>query len=613
MTTSKLSRFYGATVPPLAAKLRDEQLTYATAARLDLVSAHLKPNFTPFGALDKTLAGFMILDDTGDDYTLLDLAAKRGQVYYLDHDTQSLTVRWPDLATYATWKQTAARAAQQADRSPPIPRAIKPTHVLEPRTSSSWRRLRPFVWLLTRSRHVDDEEAVSTAVELLREACGDRFERFRAAYARDQPQLGKRPHVAIYWLLHFTIVGDDARRAEVVKAVASSAVPLVRAFVATFGAMQPTDALPVLPSWRKRRSRLLFALARDLGPDPFTLYLRAFEIDGLDRGLEKATTLWSHAKSPTAIARVRAVVDDKRLTGPGASYLRAKLAVLDGKPRRGAKAPAARTAADDSTPLLAALDAAVAAAAKRSRTLADTNKGLAPALSNLRKAAPAQRELVSRRIIHAHQNYPDAAVAAACELLRPTLRRDSALAAKVVHAIMNMAGYAVVEQIAARARKRERDALTLMWAVIAFDERQCDEHHAEQAKELALRAMGSALLAPPYLDRWLALLGTKGHERLTWISYAHQLSRWDKASILGKLTPANALTVVRALLALPPLSTNSDPPGAAVAKLFTPSLHTKLLATLTAPKDKRRLARYAKLLEDADRSDAAAAARAAAR
>ncbi|MGE5180514.1 MAG: hypothetical protein ACM31C_00560, partial [Acidobacteriota bacterium] len=90
------TRFYGMTVTPQIAAAAHEQLTDPTIA--DLVDAHLAINYSYFGAIDKTLAGFVVLDDEGDDFTLLDLR-DGGQIWWQDHETRELELRHDKLGS----------------------------------------------------------------------------------------------------------------------------------------------------------------------------------------------------------------------------------------------------------------------------------------------------------------------------------------------------------------------------------------------------------------------------------------------------------------------------------------------------------------------------------
>src|SRR6185312_3638511 len=92
------SRFYGmAVAPEVVRAAANERLTDRDI--FDLVDAHLGINYGYFGAIDKTLSGFVVLDSTGDDFTLLDVR-DGGQVWWQDHETRDLELRHDSLAAW---------------------------------------------------------------------------------------------------------------------------------------------------------------------------------------------------------------------------------------------------------------------------------------------------------------------------------------------------------------------------------------------------------------------------------------------------------------------------------------------------------------------------------
>ena len=101
------SRFYGMDVPPQVAAAAREHLT--DTASEDLVDAHLGINYAYFGAIDKTLSGFVVLDDEGDNYTLLDLRDGQ-QIWWQDHETREVVLKLDKLDDLA-----AVRAALEVD------------------------------------------------------------------------------------------------------------------------------------------------------------------------------------------------------------------------------------------------------------------------------------------------------------------------------------------------------------------------------------------------------------------------------------------------------------------------------------------------------------------
>src|SRR5687767_4066398 len=91
------SRFYGMDVSPAVAAAADEHLTESDTE--DLVDAHLGINYAYFGAIDKTLSGFVVLDDEGDNYTLIDLR-DGNQIWWQDHETRELVLKFDRLEDY---------------------------------------------------------------------------------------------------------------------------------------------------------------------------------------------------------------------------------------------------------------------------------------------------------------------------------------------------------------------------------------------------------------------------------------------------------------------------------------------------------------------------------
>lgn len=581
------SDFYGVPVPASARSLCKETLTYATNKSLPLVDAHLKSNFAYFGSLDKTLSGFFILDSTGDDYTLLDLREKNGEVFFLDHDELVLTARFDSLRAYSAWR--AKKAA--------LPRAFASKAKRKPTTAKLWGRYRWLVWLLAQPKQVDEEEAVTTAVSIL-----ERYKRddLRAAFERELEILPTDPHLAIYWLLHFTCTGDDVSRARVVAALKKSKNALVRAFIAD-------EVLAVLPTFRTRRSRFIYELARGRSEPQFAEYLKAFEIDSVDRGLDKAVALWADVKTDEERATVRAMVGTKK--GPGAEYLKAELASFDGHPVKaewllehdpyrarfvelaiagGSTAGAKRL--EDLREVDAVL-AQVTEVAKKTKdvSVADLDAKIAPVLKPLKRASPAVRELAARRIINRADQYPNGAVVLAFELLRVTKAADRI--ELLTKAALGMTTYDPVKAAAGRARRGDAEAIAFLKALLISDERNVNEYHAMYAKEFAVEGLGALLLERPFLDVWLKLIEAPGRHRMTSVLFSKALNRYEKKSLLKTLTPAQTEQIVLALIAAP--VSKPDKARQVVEYLATPSLHAKLQKALRG--NQKLAKRYAEM------------------
>ncbi|HEX7704659.1 MAG TPA: hypothetical protein VF403_28155, partial [Kofleriaceae bacterium] len=136
MTREWATRFYGMTVAADVAAAAKERLTDPSIE--DLVDAHLGINYAYFGAIDKTLAGFVVLDSTGNDYTLLDLR-DGGQVWWQDHETRSVELRHDSLAAFRASSDGQAETPKLASRSR--------RRVTSPALSARYQWL---VWLLAR-------------------------------------------------------------------------------------------------------------------------------------------------------------------------------------------------------------------------------------------------------------------------------------------------------------------------------------------------------------------------------------------------------------------------------------------------------------------------------
>ena len=247
------SRFYGMPVSKDVAASVREHLTDRTIT--DLVDAHLGINEAYFGAIDKTLAGFVILDDQRHDYTLLDLRDS-GLVYQQDHETRDVVVR--DKRTKKRKKKVSSVAL--------------------------CARYQWLVWLLARPL-VKDGVATQTTDYLVRNGIGrlryvfPRRETLEQTFATELPELASDPHLAIYWLLHTVMLVDDERRDRVLAALGRSSHELVAAFVARFGTLPLAGDVQIVPQFRARRALAITYGAFEMPPEqiPITC-LRALEI-----------------------------------------------------------------------------------------------------------------------------------------------------------------------------------------------------------------------------------------------------------------------------------------------------------------------------------------------
>ncbi len=326
------NRFYGMDVSPAVAAAVRERLTETESE--DLVDAHLGINYAYFGAIDKTLSGFVVLDDEGDNYTLLDLRDGQ-QIWWQDHETRELVLKHDRLEDYVTVR--AALEADDADRET-IEAAYRAETAKTSRLVSSdvlLGRYQWLVWLLAQPL-MQHGAPMQSADELVRNGIGrfrytwPRREQHDEAFDAEVGELARDPHLAVYWLLHTTVLGDEARRARVTDAIGSSGPPLVRAFSSRFGGLPLAGELPIVPEFRCRRALATLYGGFELSPEEISrAALRALEIepgtntlrnalqviDGLDKGhLEESVVADAMARitsSTSGIELVLAVLDKR--------------------------------------------------------------------------------------------------------------------------------------------------------------------------------------------------------------------------------------------------------------------------------------------------------------
>lgn len=510
--------FYAAKIPALARKLCTEQLTYAGQME-DLVDAHLKPNYQYFGSLDKTLAGFYILDATGDDYTLLDLRDDVAQIYFQEHDAEvrEVKVRWASLSDYTHKKRTGKDRASR-----------------DPSTARLWRR---YLWisvLLSQSKtEAEEADAIQTAVSFFLTRCKRDEQAFIDAFERERAKLAQDPHLAIYWLLHFTLTCDDERRALVVESVRRCGAPLVRAFVARFGAMKPTDTLSVLPSFRRRRAWFAFQVAAASAKEPFQKLARAYEMDDQIVSLQRAMALVTAAKTDADQARLTEIARRAKGTRPAPTYLRAavlssmKDAALFARHTEKAK-PEELQLYGEGLPRIAklVLDRKLLASARRAllatdpynraylllgdgkpdRRLAELD-ALATLAEGLRKDATlyakvealprALKDRLAQEIVGQPGKYP---------LL---VLRDA-----VLHVFKHAGRFLVLDDamkwLEKRVKAGDEGARDVLWAFVVTNDRLRKQNDVEFLRRWSLRLLGPALDAEPLFSRVLSALDAGG-------------------------------------------------------------------------------------------------------
>ncbi|MBB5873895.1 putative DNA-binding WGR domain protein [Allocatelliglobosispora scoriae] len=253
-----LSRFYGLTVTAETAAAVSEGLT--TPDVDDLVEAHLATNYAYFGAIDKTLAGFVVLDDEGDNYTLLDLRGD-GRIWWQDHETRELYARFDTLADWTAFRDEVGQGGDESELRDAYQGGLgNGVESVGPSTSELAERYQWLVWLLAqpmRDRQgrvtQDDDQLVRSAMGHLRSV----FPTIAAevkAFEAELPLTADDPHLAVYWLLHTAMLGRVELRSRLTQQVGGVGVPLVVAFRGVFGDLPAAGDVAVVPGFRARRS-----------------------------------------------------------------------------------------------------------------------------------------------------------------------------------------------------------------------------------------------------------------------------------------------------------------------------------------------------------------------
>ncbi len=333
-----VSRFYGLPITAEMVAVSTARLADPTVG--DLVEAHLAINHSCFGAVDKTLAGFFILDQEGGDYTLLDVRGD-GRVWWQDHETRELRPIFASLYDWLLFKDDRRPGGSTDDL----------------RAGGSWdgpcagttatpslsERYQWLVRLLAQPVHDCSERTIRDDDDLARSAVW----LFRTVWPTDEaaergllaelPSLTGDPHLAIYWLLHTSLLAMEPQRARVLAAIEQSPrrVPLVDAFVAAFGSLALDGDIPVVPGFRVRRALVMMyvggeapqeekarraLVALEVAPQVWPLLKFAYVSGGLEDGtLTDAEVADAAARMPATAgmaAEASAPILDRLLESP---------------------------------------------------------------------------------------------------------------------------------------------------------------------------------------------------------------------------------------------------------------------------------------------------------
>ncbi|TQM28484.1 putative DNA-binding WGR domain protein [Nocardia bhagyanarayanae] len=271
------SRYFGVPVPARVADAIDARLLeYWAGDRGPLVDAHLAINYPYFGAIDKSLSGFVVIDDEGDDYTLLDLRGG-GRVWWQSHETREIELWFGSFDDWLAYRDELERAEanDEDERSRfDIRDSFRPASFAAdagpgPTSAELAERYQWLVWLLAQPL-LRDGKPMQSAEDLASSAAGHFTHHWRATDAQqvlevELPLLHRDPHLAIYWLLHTGLLAQDDDRERVLAEIgrAGERPELLDAFVASFGTLAIDGDVASVPEFRVRRSLLQQFVAPD--------------------------------------------------------------------------------------------------------------------------------------------------------------------------------------------------------------------------------------------------------------------------------------------------------------------------------------------------------------
>ncbi|WP_067846060.1 SMI1/KNR4 family protein [Nocardia lijiangensis] len=272
------TRYFGVPVPAhVADAIDDRLLEYWVGDRGPLVDAHLAINYPYFGAIDKSLSGFVVIDDEGDDYTLLDLRGS-GRVWWQNHETRELELWFDSFDDWLAYLDELERAEanDEDERSkfdirdsfrPPTSAADSEP---APTSAELAERYQWLVWLLAQPL-LRDGKPMQSAEDLASSAAGhfthlwSDTDAARKVFEVELPLLHQDPHLAVYWLLHTSLLAQDDDRARVLAEIgrAGERSDLLDAFAGVFGTLAVDGDVASVPEFRVRRSLLQQFVASD--------------------------------------------------------------------------------------------------------------------------------------------------------------------------------------------------------------------------------------------------------------------------------------------------------------------------------------------------------------
>jgi predicted DNA-binding WGR domain protein len=321
-------RFYGLEIPPQVAAAALEGLTDLSID--NLVEAHLKINYSYFGAIDKTLSGFFVLDSEGDNYTLLDLRGD-GRVWWQDHETRRLYPHFDTLDDWLGFKADLDKGGDEDElRNAYRGKSANREPAGTPSTAALAERYQWLVWLLAQPLRDRNGNATQTDADLAGAAAGH----LRAAFPTDAamagtlqaelPLLADDPHLAVYWLLHTTVLARQLDRVRVLAAIRPE--PFLQAFVTVFGDLPLDGDVALVPGFRERRALLaMYASGGSPEEEQPRIALNAMRMAPWVQPLMKAAVVESGLADGTLTDAEVSAALDRTEASAGTAALRAVL------------------------------------------------------------------------------------------------------------------------------------------------------------------------------------------------------------------------------------------------------------------------------------------------
>jgi len=328
--------FYGLPITAEMAEAAGENLTAPGRGLAfdDLVEAHLAVTYSDFVAIDKTLSGFFVLCNEGEEYTVLDVRGG-GRVWWQDQDTREIHPRFDNLQDWVAFNE----AVEDGDDEDELLETYwaehpEPAQIAGPGPSTAdlAYRYQWLVWFLVKSKKGRNDEDTKYTEELMSDAVDFYYGQWPSAQDVEEslgaelPLLVQDPHLAVYWLLHTSVLAMDEQRARVLDALGPAAVrlPLVQAFADYCGSLSLDGDVSALPDFRRRRAVLLTRLTI-LAPeeDRPAIAMRCMQISSATRPLQNVATIvggltagWiTDAEVTAAVARMDASAGVSALRG----------------------------------------------------------------------------------------------------------------------------------------------------------------------------------------------------------------------------------------------------------------------------------------------------------